>query len=357
MEERRMDYISQPSRRRKSNGVKWLLLLVVILLAMSFFVPTNYYVTRPGSAVSLGPIIDVEGGKKDETGSFMLTTVRMGVASLAWYLYAHVANDAELMPKQLVVSEGEDNEDFIRREQAVMDNSQKLAEAVAFRLAGYDVHVENQGVWVMGTLEGMPAKEALKIGDVIIEVDGVKTPQAKDLLQQIAGKKAGDEVEITYTRDGQVAKTMLPLKPLPNSQSVGIGVRTDSKQFIEIPKKVTIASQGIGGPSAGLMMALEIYDQLDTETDLTRGFQIAGTGTISLDGSVGKIGGINHKIVAADKAGAEIFFAPDDPNDPNSNYKDAVKTAERIGTSMQIVPVKNIDEAVAFLHELKPKHS
>ena len=357
MEERRMGSVSQASRRRKAKGINGLIILIVILLGLSFFVPTNYYVTRPGSAISLGPIIEVEDGKKDETGSFMLTTVRMGEASIAWYLYAQVSQDAELMPKQLVVSQGENNEDFIRREQAVMDNSQKLAEAVAFRLAGYDVRVENQGVWVMGTLEGMPARETLRIGDVITEVNGVKTPEAKDLLQQLAGKKAGDEVEITYTRDGQVAKTMLPLKPLPNSQSVGIGVRTDSKQLIEIPKKVTIAAQGIGGPSAGLMMALEIYDQLNTETDLTKGFQIAGTGTIALDGSVGKIGGINHKIVAADAAGAEIFFAPDDPNDPNSNYQDAVKTAERIGTSMRIVPVKTIDDAVAFLNELKPKQT
>lgn len=74
-----------------------------------------------------------------------------------------------------------------------------------------------------------------------------------------------------------------------------------------MPNRVTISSEGIGGPSAGLMMTLEIYDQLNTEMDLTRGYQIAGTGTISLDGTVGRIGGINHKIVAADKAGAEIF--------------------------------------------------
>lgn len=347
----------QRRRSREGRGFSWVLALIVALVGLSFFIPTNYYVTRPGSAIELGPMIDVEGGKKDETGAFMLTTVRMGEANLAWYVYANLSPDAELMPKELVVSKGEDNEDFVRREQAVMDNSQKIAEAVAFRLAGYEVKVEKEGVWVMGTLEGLPAKKVLKIGDIITAVDGVRTAEAKDLLQALASKKAGDQVEITYTRDGQEAKTVVTLVPLPESKSVGIGVRPDNKQQIVIPKKVTIASQGIGGPSAGLMMALEILDQLDTAKDLTKGYKIAGTGTISLDGTVGRIGGINHKVIAADKAGAEIFFAPQDTPDATSNYQEALATAKRIGTSMQIVPVKNVVDAIAYLDGRKPKSS
>ncbi|MCK9906873.1 hypothetical protein MXD63_43635, partial [Frankia sp. Cpl3] len=98
-------------------------------------------------------------------------------------------------------------------------------------------------------------------------------------------------------------------------------------------------AQGIGGPSAGLMFTLEIYDQLNTELDVTRGYRVAGTGTISADGTVGRIGGINHKIVAADKAGAEIFFAPDDAEGEISNYQEAMATAKRIGTKMRVVPV------------------
>ena len=75
--------------------------------------------------------------------------------------------------------------------------------------------------------------------------------------------------------------------------------------------KVTVKTDEIGGPSAGFMFSLEIYNQL-TEEDLTKGYQIAGTGTIDADGTVGPIGGIEQKIVAADKAGAEFFFAPNE---------------------------------------------
>ncbi|MDR7315898.1 SepM family pheromone-processing serine protease [Brevibacillus nitrificans] len=349
--------ISNQRRAKGTKGFSWVLALASVALGLSFFVPTNYYITRPGSAIDLAPMIEVEGGKKDETGTFMLTTVRMGEANLAWYVYAQVSPDAELMQKELVVSQGESNEDFVRREQAVMDNSQKLAEAVAFKLAGYDVKVEKQGVWVLGTIDGFPAKKELKIGDVITSVDGVPTPEAKDLLQILSKKKAGDTVSIAYVRDGQEAKTMLTLVPLPESKSVGIGVRPDNKQNIVIPKKVNIASQGIGGPSAGLMMTLEIYDQLKTDADMTKGYKIAGTGTIALDGTIGRIGGINHKVVAADKAGADIFFAPQDTPGADSNYEEALATAKRIGTKMRIVPVKTVNDAVAYLNEQPKKPS
>ena len=87
--------------------------------------------------------------------------------------------------------------------------------------------------------------------------------------------------------------------------------------------KVTVHSDEIGGPSAGFMFSLEIYNQL-TKEDLTKGYKIAGTGTISTDGTVGKIGGIEQKVVAADKAGAEIFFAPNENGEKNSNYQNAI---------------------------------
>ena len=78
-----------------------------------------------------------------------------------------------------------------------------------------------------------------------------------------------------------------------------------------VDPKVKIDSHEIGGPSAGLMFTLEIYNQL-VEDDLTRGHEIAGTGTINEKGEVGPIGGIQQKVVAASDAGAEVFFAPNE---------------------------------------------
>ncbi|MGD0006433.1 MAG: S16 family serine protease, partial [Anaerolineaceae bacterium] len=100
----------------------------------------------------------------------------------------------------------------------------------------------------------------------------------------------------------------------------------------------------VGGPSAGLMFTLTVYNLL-SPVDLTGGHKIAGTGTISPDGSVGPIGGVEQKVAAAEMAGAEYFFAPAD------NYADALKAARRI----KVIKIETVEQAVAFLHSLPPK--
>ena len=103
---------------------------------------------------------------------------------------------------------------------------------------------------------------------------------------------------------------------------------------------VTFNSDGIGGPSAGLMWTLGLSDLL-TPGDLTGGRTIAGTGTIALDGSVGPIGGIAQKVVAAERAGAKVFFAP------TSEAADA----RAVVHGMAVVPVKTIQDALNWLYQ------
>jgi len=345
------------SPRHRSGWLRWFLVLGILAIVLFFYVPTPYYVTRPGSAVVLAPLVEVEGGKKEAEGQFMLTTVRMGEANPAWYLYARLSPDAELIDKRLVLSHGETDEDFTRRELKVMQTSQEVAEAVAFRKAGYEVNIDKRGVLVMGTIAGMPAREKLQVGDVIVRLDQLKVNDTKAMLNYLADKNAGEQVSVTFLRNGKEQTVSLKLAALPGEPPrPGLGIRPEDNQVIEVPQEVKITSQGIGGPSAGLMFTLEIYDQLKQEIDLTRGYKVAGTGTIDIDGTVGRIGGIHQKVVAADKAGAEIFFAPDDGAE-RSNYEEAVDTAERIGTRMRIVPVKHVDDAIRFLTDLAPKQS
>ncbi|MGE5704443.1 MAG: SepM family pheromone-processing serine protease [Clostridia bacterium] len=338
---------------------RWLIVILIGLLMFGLYVPLPYFISRPGSALELAPLINVEGGKKDEAGKFMLTTVRMGQANTAWYIYALLSPDAELIDRDLVLNKGESSEDFTKRELAVMQDSQMIAEAMAFQRAGYPVKVDRQGVLVMGTLEGMPAATMLKIGDIITKIDNQRIQETNDLFHYLAGKKPGDQIALTFVRDSQEQQASLTLVALPTDKGqptrAGFGIRPANKQSIEVPKKVTIASDKIGGPSAGLMFTLEIYDQLKPDIDLTKGYRIAGTGTINADGTVGRIGGINHKIVAAENAGAEIFLAPDDSGSTTSNYQEALATAKRIGTKMKIVPVKTLDDAIVYLEALTPK--
>src|SRR5690625_2418508 len=97
-----------------------------------------------------------------------------------------------------------------------------------------------------------------------------------------------------------------------------------------------------------------MYDQL-TEDDLTKGYKIAGTGEIDYEGNIHRIGGIDKKIVAADKAGIEIFFAPYENGSKESNYEIALQTATEINSDMIIVPVDTFFDALDYLHDLEHK--
>ncbi|MNC58959.1 Lon protease [compost metagenome] len=110
-------------------------------------------------------------------------------------------------------------------------------------------------------------------------------------------------------------------------------------------KVVSFVDTNVGGPSAGLMFTMEIYNQL-TPGDLSKGHRIAGTGTIDADGNVGAIGGVKHKIVAADREKAEVFFVP------VKNYDEAKARADKIGTDMLLVPVSTLDEALKYMEKL-----
>jgi PDZ domain-containing protein len=105
------------------------------------------------------------------------------------------------------------------------------------------------------------------------------------------------------------------------------------------PFSVKMTSDSISGPSAGLMWALGLYDLL-TPGDLTGGRTIAGTGAIDSTGKVYPIGGVDKKIVAAKKAGAELFLVP------RENLAEAQKAAD----GLKLVPVDSFSDALAALN-------
>ena len=135
---------------------------------------------------------------------------------------------------------------------------------------------------------------------------------------------------------------------------MGIGIVPMTERRIRTDPPVQIRADHIGGPSAGLMFALEILNQLTSE-DLTRGLKIAGTGTLTAEGEVGQIGGVEQKVAAADREGADLFFVPADVHPGDSNQSRAEAAARAIGSRMKIVPVRTLDEAVHHLERLKTR--
>ncbi|WP_079709346.1 SepM family pheromone-processing serine protease [Paraliobacillus ryukyuensis] len=328
-------------------------LYVLLLLVMMFVTlyPLPYYIYQPGTADALNPVVQVADGYESQ-GDMHLVTVRGGQATTARYLWAMVRPYQEIEPLSKVFPEGISQEEYFQAQLQMMESSQEAATVVAYQAAGKDINISYQGVYVVSVVDGMPAEEKLQIGDRITAVNGQEVEDAEALIDTVDQNNNKDEITLTIVREEEELKVDIALAPFPdNPDQVGIGIQLVTDREVTVNPDLKFSSGDIGGPSAGLMFSLEIYDQL-TEKDLTNGHQIAGTGEISYDGDVLKIGGIDKKVVAADKEGCEVFFAPNEDGAADSNYQVALKTAKEIGTSMEIVPVDTFEDALNYLENL-----
>ncbi|KZZ82964.1 SepM family pheromone-processing serine protease [Bacillus sp. SJS] len=345
-------------RNKRKGAIRAFVIGIIIAMAISY-IKLPYYVTKPGNASALEPIIKVDGGY-DSAGSFSLTTVSIGRASILGYLAAQFDEYAEILPMNQVKAPEESDEEYLNRQLKLMEGSQESALILAYHKAGKEVTSKFNGVYVNSLIKGMPAAKSLKAGDRVYEVDGKVLKSSEEFVSYVEKKKEGDQVSITFERRGSKRTVTVAIAKFPESLTkggqsrAGIGITLMTDREVTVNPDIKLDTEDIGGPSAGLMMSLEIYDQL-TKEDYTKGYQIAGTGTIAETGEVGPIGGISQKIVAADKSGAEIFFAPSENGKKGSNYEEAVKTAKDIKTKMKIVPVDRFSDAVSYLDQLKVK--
>lgn len=331
-------------------------LAIMALVVFAVFYRMDSYITRPGGAYELAPLVEVADGDEDDEGTISLMTVSMLTATPVLYLYAQFQDGYKVMKPEQVRSPHETDEEYNVRQMKLMSDSQINALQVAFDSAELPYEVSTKGVYVMSVLEGGAADGILAPGDRVLSVDGNEFKSQDEFIEYLAGKAEGDEVELKYERGDREISGRVELAPLPTEpERIGVGISFVEDKSIETTPEVAIDSEQIGGPSAGLMFTLEIINQLEDE-DITKGYNIAGTGTMAADGKVGPIGGIDQKVMAADREEIEIFFAPAEKiSDAPSNYEVASETAEKIGTSMKIVPVKTLDDAQEYLQQLQPK--
>ncbi|API93783.1 hypothetical protein J32TS6_07500 [Virgibacillus pantothenticus] len=335
---------------KKKHIVHILLVILAVYFLAIFQLP--YYIYKPGSADALNPIVEVEDGYSSK-GDMHLVTVSGAQATPMQFLLAKILPHHDVLPIDEVFPEGITDDEYMHVQLQMMENSQEASTVVAYQAADKQISIDYNGVYVAMVVENMPAEGKLKMGDRIIRVDDKKITQADDLLDYIQTKRAGDTISVEFVRDDETMTesiTLKELKDLDNKPGIGIQLVTD--RAVSVDPEVKFSSGQIGGPSAGLMFSLEIYDQL-TKEDITKGYEIAGTGEIDYDGNVYRIGGIDKKVVAADKEGVDIFFAPNEQGKKGSNYQVALETAKEIETDMKIVPVDTFEDAITYLEELK----
>lgn len=324
-----------------------IIFFLVILCVGNIYISRNYVIMMPGIAKDLESIIEVNknGVSKDEKGSFLLITVSTRSANLPLLIYSAVNPYAKIYKRMEIVPRNLDKNEYLNLTKEMMEESQTVAKVVALKKAGYNIDIKNQGVKVVKVFSKSNAFNKINEGDVILSVDGKETKETDNLVKEIRNKSPGETVILKIIRDGKekfvLVKTM---ENNENEDKIGLGLYIKNDNIVtDFPILIEIDTGEISGPSAGVMFALEIYNQL-SDIDLTAGKIIAGTGTLSIDGSIGEVGGIIQKVITAHKNGADIFFIP------VGNYKDAESIALKY--DMTLVPIDNFEDAIMYLQNM-----
>lgn len=299
---------------RRGGGVLSLIFVGIALVAGISLIPLPYVVLQPGPTFNtLGdldgqPVVKVEGAKAyPPKGALDFTTVRViggpGVTVDAFDLaLAAVRDDREIFAREDYFPETVTRQQIEEENAAEMVDSQEVAAAIALREMGREVP---ERVVVSQLPEGSPAAGVLEPGDEFVSVAGTATPDAPAVQAAVRAQEAGQPIAVVVRRDGAEKALSVPTRDNNGTTVVGVLLGRD----YELPVDVTITAGGVGGPSAGTMFALAVYDVL-TPGDLTAGKHIAGTGTLEPDESVGPIGGIRQKLAGARNGGADFFLAP-----------------------------------------------
>lgn len=319
-------------------------LSALVLMAGAMIVPLPLVELAPGGTTSVAPLVAVDA--EDTTpihGSFELLTVAVRTPSLVDAVGAWWSPTRELDRRERVIPAGVDENEYFRLQRQQFERSFRVAVAVGLRAADQPVEVTTRPV-VFSVLRGGPSDGIVSAGDIVLEVDGTRVSDADELVTALRDIAPGDRVQLTVDRgDGpqRVTITAQRIAGLDRPAGIGVAVETIAND-VDLPFDVELDERsGIGGPSAGLLFALTVYD-LVSEEDLAAGRVIAASGTIDVDGSVGPVGGIVEKVAAAEAAGADLLLVPETQVSP-------ARAAAR--GDLRIVGVATLDDALTALRD------
>jgi PDZ domain-containing protein len=341
-------------------------LLLIGLLCAGLLVRVPYAEMAPGPTVNtLGrhdgkPVLSVEGERTyATTGHLNMTTVRVtGVdyrMNLAESVAGWLSEDIAVVPYETLYPEDVSADEVEQQNAEEFSASQESAKVAALRELGYRVRTQTI---VSAVIADTPAEGRLHAGDAIVAVDGSRVSGPEDVVDLVRRHRPGDEVAFTIVPAEQAEAAREAGRELPaDGEFEDVTITTTRspddrrRAFVGIepgvshifPFEVDIRLADVGGPSAGLMFALGLVDRL-TERDLTGGAFVAGTGTIDDQGTVGPIGGVSMKTIAARDAGAEYFLTPRD---------NCATAAEDVPDGLTLVRVGSLDDALAALRDIR----
>lgn len=327
---------------KKTIKENYKIIILFLGLMLIFTIEFPYYIEAPGGIIDLEDRIELEEGYKTN-GSLNLAYVSEIKATIPTLLYALVDKDWDIIKNEEIVYENETKEEVDYRSHLLLNEANNNAIIVAYKQAGKEINIFNEHLYI--TYVDASAHTNLKIGDEILEIDGINIVNKNQLDEIMLTKEYNEILNIKVRRDNKEVMCYGKVRNVENRKVIGVVLSKTSD--IETKPKIKLnfkASES--GPSGGLTLALSIYNSLVKE-DITKGLKIVGTGTIDLEGVVGSIGGVEYKIKGAVKENADIFLVPD-----GDNYLEAKKIIEENNYELKVIPVKSFDDAVKKLLSL-----
>lgn len=330
----------RPRRVRRAGWVG-LGIAAVASLALALL-PSPYVVEAPGPTfdtlgdTEAGPLISIDGAETYPTeGELRLLTVSLlgnPQRPLTWVDVAEAYLDPSdsIIPMEAAFPPELSVEESNEAGRIEMRNSQSAAVAAALLHEGLEVVSD---VRVAGVIPGSPAEGVLQEGDRILRVNGEQAFDVYSIRASIAAVDGPTTFEIE--RSGE--PLTLEVTPAVEGEQKIVGIYP-SNEF-EFPFEVDIQLPNVGGPSAGMMFALGIVDEL-TPGAMTAGTRWAGTGTIAALGDVGPIGGIVQKMHGAVDAGASHFLAP---------VENCAEVAGHVPDGLTVFAVDTLDDAITAI--------
>lgn len=318
-------------------------IIFLILFACFCFYDTGYSIYRPGGTINATSRVNGDNIYESK-GTFNMAYVSMMKGRLPFYLLAKVIPTWELIKNEsFTMNDTEDINDAMARDTLEYKSALSNAMYVAFNSAKVKYDITSSSFYVLFKTDKNDSD--LKVGNEVISYDDNRFKDTKSFIDYINSKEEGYKINIKYLDNKKEKETTSTIYKEDDKLYVGLSILN----LIDIKSDYNIKVETKGsesGPSGGFITALAIYNALTPE-DITKGKKIVGTGTISLDGTVGEIGAIEYKLAAAVKKKADIFLCP------KENYESAIKYAKKQKYDIIIKDISSFDEAIDYLNSLE----
>lgn len=304
--------------------------MLILITVVNVELP--YYIEAPGGTINLSKRIDENYDKKNGSLNMLYVTEYKG--NIVTVLLSKIIKSWDLYEISNQQISNEDANDIYLRNKVMLDNSIENATLVAYKYAGKQITIkEKQNIIIATTKDN-----GLKIGDIVLSVDSIPVENNTTIKDYLTTKNEGDIIKIKVKRNDEEKEISITLD---KDKIIGIMLITNYIYETEEPLNINFRS-GEGGSSGGLILSLGIYSEI-TGTDILKGRNIAGTGTIDAEGNVGEIDGIKYKIAGAVKNKMDVILVSP------YNYEEAKKVIEEHNYNIELVCVKTFEEAINYL--------